>query len=268
MATAKQKDAYNQGAQHKRGGISLDRTLMNMEGDDLKAYASYGWDDQKARPDIKIDFSFFLAHVQDKVTPAENYSSNRKEQKMKRNAAQLAAAKTEYQAVYDPYAAAETAAGRTPQPFDEAFAAHLEALDAEAGRPGDEVNAGAAGEDAETVGVKPAKAKVEPKAKAEPKEKAAPKPKGFRPTSDDRKAINAAAESVLKAAKAEGVARCKLPDGSPYVDFLQGKFIKLDADGNGSGQLNVFAAALLDASLGVVNVIVKNGVMTAKGVKA
>lgn len=266
MATAKQKDAYNQGAQHKRGGITLDRTMMNMEGDDLKAFASYGWDDQKARPDIKIDFSFFLAHVHDKVTPAEKYSSNRKEQNMKRNAAQLAAAKAEYQTVYDPYAAAETAAGRTPQPFDEAFAAHLEALDAEeANRPGDNVNAGATGADAATVGDKP-KAAAKPKADAKPK--AAPKPKGFRPTSDDRKAVNAAADAVLKAAKVEGAARCKLPNGDPYVDFLQGKHIKLDAEGNGSGQLNVFAAAKLDASLGVVNVTVKKGVMTAKGVKA
>ena len=186
-----------------------------------------------------------------------------------RTAEELEQLKNDYQPTYDAYAQQQRDEGFEPQSFDDAFGAHLEALDAEVS-PNPEDN--------ETVGapkVAPAKGKKAPAKKApakkaaakKAKEPKAPKPKAFRPTSEDRKTVNAAGEAALKAAKVEGTPRFKLVDGSPYVEFLQGRALKLDADGNGSMELAVYAAKDVNTRVGTVALTVKKGVLTAKGKK-
>lgn len=181
-----------------------------------------------------------------------------------RTAEELAALKAEYTDTFDAWAAAEREAGREVNvTFDEAFDGHLKALDAEA--------AEAAGTATETPAPNPAPAptakKGGKKADAKPKEPKAPKAKAFRPTADDRKALNAAALDAATKAKAEGTPRLK-PASGTYSDFLSGKVLKLDEKGNGSVTLDVVTAKAMDTVVGKVDVTVKGGAMTAKGKKA
>jgi hypothetical protein len=94
----------------------------------------------------------------------------------------------------------------------------------------------------------------------------APKARGFRPTSDDRKALNAAAAKV--AGKNVSTPRL-LPTakGSTYTEFLQGRVLKIDENGNGSTVLNVVAAKEPGTVIGTVTVTVTKGNMTAKPTK-
>lgn len=295
---AKQRRAFDDGAHARRGGIKLDRTLLifGMPGSpdplDLRGWAQSGWMAQKQRPLYRVNYSFYLNLIRSKVGGLNKQPRESKGNAM-RTEEELSALKAEYQTVYDPYAEAEKAAGREPQPFDEAFNAHLEALDAE-GTTGDTTQAGTgddnaagaadnggdvaieqaqAAEAAKATGAKAtgkAKATPAPKATAKPKATPAPKaakPKAFRPTGEDRKALNVAAAAALKAAKVEGTARMK-PDSGTYSDFLSGKVLKLDADGNGSATLNVVTASAMETVVGKVDVTVKKGAMTAKGRKA
>ena len=168
-----------------------------------------------------------------------------------RTAEELEALKTDYRTnTYDPYAAEAQANGQEPQDFEEAFAAHLAALDAEP-TPADEP--------AKPKGAKP-KAGKPKKADKPAKEK---KPRGFRASSEDRKTINAAAAKVAAKAKVEGKVRCLPQDGQSYTDFLQGRVLKVDAEGNGSVTLDVVPVKDSKA-VGSITVTVKAGVLSAK----
>lgn len=272
---SKRADAYDQGAQHRRAGVSLDRTMQNFVGDEAKTMAAMGWRTQQAHPREVVTCHFFLTHAGCKVCSANQAS---KEKVMTtRTAEELQQLRTDYEAVYNPYAEGERAAGREPEPFDAAFQAHLETLDAEAA--GQAAPSGVAGGEAATgkatgkkaggkkAGGAKATGATKPKAEAKPKAAKEPKPKGFRPAADDRKTVNAAAAAALKAAKVEGTPRLKV-GADPYVEFLQGRALKLDANGNGSLDLNVVTAADMATVVGVVTVTVKKGTMTAKGRKA
>lgn len=275
--------AYNDGAQFKRAGRCLNSTLGHFTTDEEKSMALCGYRDQQEHPGVPVNYHFFLARASDKMASPQTPTQAQKGHLM-RTAEELEALKASYRSdVYDPYASEETAAGRTPQNFDEAFAAHLEALDAESAGPTDADNAiagdpGTAPAPAKKATGKKASAKTgaaktgkatgntAPKAPAAAKE---PKGRSFRPTSDDRKAVNAAAQKALGKEGTGRNHRVLLADGSPYVDFLQGRALKLDADGNGGPlTLNVFLAADLKTVKGTVTVTVKKGAMSAVGKKA
>ncbi len=271
---AKQKKAFDGGAEHKRAGIKLDRAMQNFFTTDEKCFANYGWRTQQAHPEAKVQSHFFLEHAHCKVCIAKMASTEKDEPMTLRTAEELEQLKAAYrESAYDAYAADQTAQGFEPQDFDEAFAAHLAALD-EAGATDPAPTA----EDTATVGVKPAStagkkgaktaaAKAEKPAKAakapaEPKE---PKPKKFRPTSEDRAAIMAAAGKLTK----DETPRLLLADGSPYVDFLKGT--TMDADGNLEVGLKVFTAKGIRAEkpepVGALKVTIKKGAFS-KVVKA
>lgn len=265
---AKTKRAYNDGASLRRAGGAVSSIIDVFSSIDEKASLMLGFRDQHENNRTRIDSSFLMAYEQRKVGVSK--PRNMKEIIM-RTKEELAAAEAAYREVYDPYATAEQEAGREPQPFDEAFAAHLEALDADAAAAttGDvaDVAIATATKAKPEKAAKPVKAKKEPKAKPAPKPKA---PKAFRPTSADRAAINVVGKDILAKAKVEGAARF-LPavDGfATYADFLSGKQLKLDADGNGTTTLKVVTARDSATVLGVIEITVKKGVMSAKGRKA
>jgi hypothetical protein len=183
-------------------------------------------------------------------------TANRKEKEMTtRTAEEIEALKADFAKTF------------TGDDLDTAFAAHLATLDASAPATAAAAPKAAAGKKgasakkASTAKAAPAKATkaAAPKAAKEPKAKA------FRPSSEDRKALNAAA---AKAAPKDTKTPRLLPTGKDqtYTDFLQGKVLKLDANGNGETTLNVVSAKEPKTVVGQVKVTVKNGTM--KAVKA
>lgn len=275
---ARYQNAYGQGAQHRRAGVSFERMRENFNDPIERSYACSGWHLQNSWPGQKCDFSFYLKHVHGKEASAI-YGIQRWKDNEMRTADELTALKADYEATYNAYADAERAAGREPQTLDEAFMAHLEALDgSDAGKKasgggkkaakkaatkGAAAKAAKGGSKAATgakAATKPAPAAKAPKT---------PKAKAFRPTSDDRKAVNAAAQKALGKDAKGGNHRLKLADGSPYVDFLQGRAIKMDDKGNGGPLiLNVYTGADPKTVRGTVTLTVKGGNLTAVGKKA
>lgn len=252
---AKTKKAYDDGASLRRAGGNVSMIIDVFPTIGEKAALMLGFRDQTENNRTRIDSSFLLTYDKRKVDVSK--PTNEQKEMTMRTAEELEAIKAEYQTAYDPYAEGEKAAGREPQAFDEAFAAHLAAIDAEV--------AGKTTEEAKPA--KPTKAKKEPKAKPEPKAK---QPKAFRPTSADRAALNVIGADVIAKAKVEGTPRF-LPNASgftTYADFLSGKQLKLDADGNGATSLNVVTAKDTATVVGVIEVTVKKGVMSANGKKA
>lgn len=257
--------AFVDGAHAKRGGArpNFCDELFN-EHSPLRIWREQrlawigGYEYQKERPGVKIgpdDFPlcFDMNALKGGYVRRLNATAiNTGEQEMTRTAKQLEALRNDYRTnVYDPYAAEAEKNGQTPQDFDEAFNAHLAALDA-AGDTGGEA--------------KPApKASKPSKAPKAPKEPAGPRTVGFRASSEDRKTINEAAAKVLPK-DAKGKARCVPQDGQTYSDFLQGKVLKV-TDGNGTADLNVVVGRSNDV-VGAIRLTVKDGKLSAAPVKA
>lgn len=246
-------NAWHMGAQGRRLGHPVTRCWHVLTRRTLQAAYVLGWWHQAHR--VKCIWPDDFTVLFDMRTLEGNQiaiilNANRKERRMTtRTNDELAALRSEY----------DTA---NPDGGDEGFAAHLASIDATAVTSA-EVDAPAA---------KPAKAAKAPKAakaaKAPKAEKPAktPKPKAFRPSSEDRQAFNAAAAKVV--GKDGGTARMVPASGGTYTDFLQGKTLKLDADGSGSTVLNVVTAKEPKAVLGTVTVTVTKGKVKATGAKA
>lgn len=263
------RTAFAEGAKAKRAGITPDRVHQFYDSSakypqpigTMKYAWMSGWEFQALWPDRAVtSYDFELCFDMERLKMGllkrtDALTIDRKEMNMgTRSAEELEQLKADYRTnTYDPYVAG-LAEGQQPQDFDAAFAAHLEALDAaDIGK-------------AKPKGAKPTKPAKPAKAKGT-KEAKAKGPSGFRPSSDDRKALNAAADKAK--GKAEGTARL-LPQqkGATYTDFLQGKVLKVDAEGNGETTLNVVTTKSKDTVVGTVTVTVKKGVLTAKAAKA
>lgn len=269
------KRAFDDGALAQRGGCPLARALLIFDTREEKAAAGAGWIAQKENigRTVKFTLPFDIDHWEGVVEQKLNQPRSTKGTDMAtRTKEELDKLRDEYfNDLYKPYADAEKAAGREPQDFDEAFNAHLAELDKEAAE-----QTAADIDGTETPAPAPAnkgkgKGKGGTKKPAKPKTERKPRPKAFRPTSDDRKALNAAAADAATKAKAEGTPRMKPQKGDPgdtYSDFLTGKTLKLDENGNGDCSLDVVTAKDMDTVIGRVDVTVRKGEMKAKGVKA
>lgn len=259
--TAAQLKAFEDGAQAKRGGVrdTFCRELWQGDDDASKLFRIMwhgGWIAQFREPGRKItrdDFHLLSESVQ--VNSDNSNRASRKETLMAtRTAEELESLKNDFSKTYT----------GDPAGLDAAFQSHLETLDAAATTDAPakaKSSKKGAGKKAGAKAAKPAKAAKAPKAPA------APRPKGFRPTSDDRKAFNAAA---AKAAGKDVKAPRLVPQGKgqTYSDFLSGKVLKLDADGNGETKLNVVSAKDTKTILGTVTVTVTKGKVKATGAKA
>lgn len=268
--------AFGEGAHARRGGARRDLRLeiydssfrgAQPNGTLQEAWAG-GFDTQAAHGGRKIVADdFALCFDTETLTKGllkrhDPAIVQQGEMEMTRTAAELEALRNSYQNdVYDPYAAEAEKNGQVPQPFDEAFAAHLAALDA-AGPTEAPPPAKAKGKGKAAPKAKEPKA---PKAPKEPKAPAGPRTVGFRATSEDRKTINAAAAKLLPK-DAKGGCRCLPQDGQTYSDFLQGRVLKV-TDGNGEATLNVVTGKNADV-IGAIKLTVKDGKLTASPVKA
>lgn len=279
--TAKERDAFNLGAQSKRGGtyIGKGREWYLKSEQNLIEFFERGFRLQQNYPTERVTFAthnpFRNDAEQAKVAPVDNATDNQeKEIEMKvRTTEEIEALKEAYRTeTYNAYADEQRNQGFEPQDFEEAFSAHLAAIDAADTGQGDgaatgtadagkqetakerkareaaerkakreadkaEADAKKAAEKAEKDAKKAAE-KAEKEAKA--KEAKPAKAKKFRPTSEDRVAVMDAAKKLVPDGETP---RMKLTDGQPYDEFLKG--VQMDADGNATIALNVFTAKAL-----------------------
>lgn len=267
---ASQRRAFGDGAHARRGGLGInrgDQFYTPLERDEREQWVR-GWRAQSlcsalGYPKTVSADDFHLSFDTEQVLRWKTNKANRKELAMTtRSADELETLRNDYRTnTYDPYVAG-LSEGQTAQPFEEAFAAHLAAIDAQTGAAPKKSGGKGGGKKAAAKkgGAKKAAA---PKKAKEPK---APRAKAFRPSSDDRKTFNAAAAKV--AGKDVKAPRLLPAGGQTYTDFLQGKVLKLDADGNGSTVLNVVSAKDTKTVLGTVTVEVTANKVKATGAKA
>lgn len=269
MSVSALKKAFADGAHAKRGGVRREfaNEVFDKNGKwtqpigTLQVAWIAGWDQQSANPGQRVvadDFSlcFDMVALKGGLLRRTHAPLEEKEMNMPtRTKKQLDELRTKYRTeTYDAYAEQARANNQEPQDFEEAFSAHLTALDAAEPTP--------AAQPAKPKGAKP-KAAPKPKAAKPVKERG---PRGYRATSEDRKLINAAAEQVGKRAKVESKVRCLPQDGQTYSDFLSGRVLKIDADGNGSTTLDVVPTKD-SKSVGTILVTVSGGKLSAKPTK-
>jgi hypothetical protein len=268
-AEAAIKNAWAMGAKGRRLGHPVSRCFEFLNRPELHAAYALGWWTQRHRvacvwPDeFHVLFDMALVNSKDTVRQIVDATKRKDNMMTTRSAEELERLKSEFRSTYTGDDAG----------FDDAFASHLASIDAAADGGGSAATTGAKAASAsggkkagaksagKKAAAKPAKAAAAKPAKAA-KAPAAPKAKAFRPTSDDRKVLNAAAAKA--AGKSVKTPRL-LPQtkGGTYTEFLQGKVLKLDANGNGSATLNVVAASDTSKVVGTVNVTVTKGVMKA-----
>jgi len=271
--TAKERDAFDLGAQSKRGGtyIGKGKEWYRKDEANLTAWFERGYRLQQNFPGQQVRFSthnpFLNDEKQAKVEPVEPIDHNEETDMKTRTTDEIEALKADYRtSTYDAYAAEQVSAGFEPQPFDEAFAAHLAALDdAEAPaetetaaekrkRESAEKKAAADAAKAEKKAAADAlkQKKLDDAAAAKAEKKAAadaakaakaaeqpakePKAKKFRPTSEDRVTVMTAAKALV----GDETPRLKLAGGATYDDFLKGT--QMDVEGNASVVFDVFTA--------------------------
>lgn len=271
------KNAWVMGAKGRRLGHPVDRCFELLTRPALQAAYALGWWTQRHRvacvwPDeFHVLFDMRLMNSKDTVRQIVDATKRKDNMMTTRSAEELERLKTEFRSTYTGDDAG----------FDDAFASHLASIDAAAPAPAPAAASAGAGTAKRGSGAKgkgkggtkgkaqtAAKGKggAKPAAAKTPKEPKAPKAKAFRPTSDDRKLLNAAAAKA--AGKSVKTPRL-LPQtkGGTYTEFLQGKVLKLDANGNGSTTLNVVSASDTSKVVGTVNVTVTKGVMKASAGK-
>lgn len=271
-ASAKERDAFNLGAQSKRAGTYMGKgkEWYRSNEQNLISWFERGYKAQVGQPGKSVTFAgyHFLLNDEGQITlDADLEPSNvKKGNDTMRTAEQIEGLKADYRTqTYDAYAADQRAQGFEPQDFDEAFAAHLAALDADGATTGDGATAGTEAAKPETAKARKAREVAERKAQreADKAKKAAEKPapvakaKKFRPTSEDRTAIMGEAKKLV----GDETPRLKLASGGTYDDFLKGH--QMDVDGNATAVFDVFTAKGLRAekpeAVGKIVATIKGG---------